>query len=60
MSDEREIIIELEERFAATTNASDVREFEYLFTADAMLMMPDRPVVSGREAIVSHHREISG
>ena len=57
MSDEREIIIELEERCAAATNAPDVCEFVDRFTIDAMLMMPDRPAVPVRGPIISHQRE---
>ncbi|MBN4064359.1 nuclear transport factor 2 family protein [Dehalococcoides mccartyi] len=57
MADDRAIILELEERYAAAINASDVMEFDDLFAEDAMLMLPDRPAVNGREAIVSHQRE---
>jgi uncharacterized protein (TIGR02246 family) len=57
MPDDRTIILELEERYAAATNASDLNEFDDLFAEDAMLMMPDRPAVNGRQAIVAHQRE---
>ena len=32
-------------------------EFDDLFAEDALLMMPDRPAVQGRDAIVAHYRE---
>jgi uncharacterized protein (TIGR02246 family) len=57
MVNDRGLILELEERLAAATNASDVMEFDDLFADDALLMMPDRPIVNGREAIVAHQRE---
>ncbi len=57
MTDDRSLILELEERYAAATNASDIDEFDDLFAEDAMLMMPERPTVEGREAIVAHKRE---
>ena len=57
MADDRSLILELEERYVAATNASDVMEFDELFAEDALLMMPDRPIVQGREAIVAHYRE---
>ncbi|NQW21334.1 MAG: nuclear transport factor 2 family protein [Chloroflexi bacterium] len=57
MSDERSLILELEERYAGATNASDIHEFDDLFAEDAILMLPDRPAVNGREAIVAHQRE---
>jgi uncharacterized protein (TIGR02246 family) len=57
MADDRSIILELEERYIAATNASDLMEFDELYAEDALLMMPDRPVVQGREAIVAHYRE---
>ena len=57
MADDRSIILELEERYVAATNASDIMEFDELYAEDAILMMPDRPAVLGREAIVAHYRE---
>ena len=54
MADDRSLILELEERYVATTNASDLMEFDDLFAEDALLMMPDRPAVQGRGAIVAH------
>ena len=51
------MILELEERYIAATNASDLMEFDDLYAEDAILMMPDRPAVQGREAIVAHYRE---
>ena len=57
MADDRALILELEERYAEATNKSDVMEFDDLFAEDAMLMMPDRPAVISREAIVAHQRE---
>jgi uncharacterized protein (TIGR02246 family) len=57
MSEDRSAILELEERYAAATNASDVEEFDDILADDAMLMMPDRPAVSGRDSIVAHQRE---
>jgi len=57
MPDDRSIILELEERYVAATNASDIMEFDELYAEDAILMMPDRPAVLGREAIVAHYRE---
>jgi uncharacterized protein (TIGR02246 family) len=57
MSEDRSAILELEERYAAATNASDVDEIDDILADDAMLMMPDRPAVSGRDAIVAHQRE---
>lgn len=57
MSEDRSAILELEERYAAATNASDVDEFDDILADDAMLMMPDRPAVSGRDSIVAHQRE---
>ena len=57
MADDRSMILELEERYIASTNASDLMEFDDLYAEDAILMMPDRPAVQGREAIVAHYRE---
>jgi uncharacterized protein (TIGR02246 family) len=57
MSEDRSAILELEERYAAATNSSDVDEFDDILADDAMLMMPDRPAVSGRDTIVAHQRE---
>ena len=57
MADDRSIILELEERYIAATDASDVMEFDELFAENALLMMPERPIVQGREAIVAHYRE---
>lgn len=57
MADDRSLILELEERYVAATNDSDVMEFDDLFAEDALLMLPDRPAVQGREAIVAHYRE---
>ena len=57
MADDRSMILELEERYIAATNASDLMEFDDLYAEDAILMMPDRPAVQGREAIVAHYRE---
>ncbi|MDG0867265.1 YybH family protein [Candidatus Lucifugimonas marina] len=57
MSDDRAAVLESEDRYAAAINASDVDEIDDLFADDAMLMLPDRPAVSGREAIVAHQRE---
>ncbi len=57
MPDDRSFIFESEERYAAAINASDVDEIDDLFAEDAILRLPDRPVVSGRETIVTHQRE---
>ena len=57
MADDRSLILEIEQRYVASTNASDLMEFDELFAEDAILMMPDRPAVTGREAIVAHYRE---
>jgi len=57
MADDRSLILELEERYIAATDASDVMEFDELFAENALLMMPERPIVQGREAIVAHYRE---
>jgi len=57
MSDDRTEILELEERYSAAINASDVDEIDDLFAEDGILMLPDRPAVSGRESIVAHQRE---
>lgn len=57
MGDDRAVIEELEERWVAAMNGSDINEFDDLLTEDAILMMPDRPAVVGRESIVSHQRE---
>ena len=57
MSEDRSAIFELEEQYAAATNSSDVDEFDDILADDAMLMMPDRPAVSGRDTIVAHQRE---
>jgi uncharacterized protein (TIGR02246 family) len=57
MTDDRSMILESEERYAAAINASDVNEIDDLFAEDAVLMLPDRPAVIGREAIVAHQRE---
>jgi ketosteroid isomerase-like protein len=57
MADDRSIILELEERYIAATNASDVMEFDELYAEDALLMMLDCPAVQCREAIVAHYRE---
>jgi ketosteroid isomerase-like protein len=57
MPDDRALILELEERYADAMNSSDVNEIDDLFTEDAILMMPDRPAVTGRVDIVAHQRE---
>lgn len=57
MSEERSLILESEERYAAAINASEVDEIDDLFADDAILMLPDRPIVEGRESIVAHQRE---
>lgn len=57
MSDDRSLVLELEERYSAAINNADVYEFDDLFADDAILMLPDRPLVQGRESIVSHQRE---
>jgi len=57
MADDRALIIELEERFVEATNKSGVQELDELFAEDAVLLLPDRPAVNTREAIVAHYRE---
>ncbi|MDP6665915.1 MAG: SgcJ/EcaC family oxidoreductase [Dehalococcoidia bacterium] len=57
MTADHDAITEIEERYVAATNASDVREFEDLYTEDGILMLPDRPAVEGREAIGHYLRE---
>ncbi len=57
MADDRAEVLELEQRYSAAINASDVDEIDDLFADDAILMLPDRPAVTGRDAIVAHQRE---
>jgi ketosteroid isomerase-like protein len=57
MAEDRSDVLELESRFATATSESDIDELDDLFAEDALLMLPDRPAVSGRDAIVSHYRE---
>jgi ketosteroid isomerase-like protein len=60
MVDDRTEVLEFEQRYSATINASDVDEIDDLFADDAILMLPDRPAVTGRNAIVVHQQEFSG
>ena len=57
MADDRSEVLELEQRYSAAINASDVDEIDDIFADDAILMLPDRPAVTGRDAIVAHQRE---
>ena len=57
MPDDQQLIAELVERYAQATNDSDAQEFGDIYTEDAILMLPDRPAVVGRTAIVDHQRE---
>lgn len=54
MHDDQELIAEPVERYAQATNDSDVQEFGDIYTEDAILMVPDRPAVVRRTAIVDH------
>ena len=57
MADDRTEVLELEVRYSAAINASDVDEIEDLFADDSILMLPDRLAVTGRDVIVTHQRE---
>ena len=59
MADDRTEVLELEVRYSAAINASDVDEIEDLFADDSILMLPDRLAVTGRDVIVAHQREFS-
>ncbi len=55
--DDHDAITELVGRYAQATSKSDVQELDDILNEDAILMMPDRPAVVGRTAIVDHQRE---
>ena len=57
MPDDRALIHEIEERYVDAMNGAQVMEFDGIFADDAILMMPDRPAIAGREAIVAYYTE---
>ncbi len=57
MTADHDAIVEIEKRYVTAINESDVQEFGALYAEDAILMLPDRPAIEGREAIADHMRE---